>query len=313
MKKIIHNGYFLSNIFLKNLKNKDYEIIEFVNKNKNKNKLYNHLLGFIYLFMTIIYKKTLYVCCNKKKDDVILFSIDEIELLPYLVWKYRKSKNISLWLWNPTIKLLKNKYERSLYIYMLKITNISIWTFDANDAKKYFFNYHPQIYSKSLVNDYKHSGLLEYDILFIGHDKNRLKELKKIKEKLNLFDLKTFLYIIPDNNKVYSIEDKKLMQEKILSYDEVLKLISKSKCIIDLVQSGQEGASLRELEALFFNKKLISNRVNIDKSFSDKNILSLENFYDNPKIIKSFLNSEHQQNSNIEKNDIEYLIKRIFN
>ena len=42
-------------------------------------------------------------------------------------------------------------------------------------------------------------------------------------------------------------------------------MLQSSRCIIDIAQEGQVGFTRRPIEALFFNKKLITNNVEIMK------------------------------------------------
>lgn len=56
----------------------------------------------------------------------------------------------------------------------------------------------------------------------------------------------------------------------MISYQENLDNIRKSKCIVDVVQKGQIGLTLRPLESLFFKKKLLTNNKCIKKILSSK-------------------------------------------
>lgn len=47
--------------------------------------------------------------------------------------------------------------------------------------------------------------------------------------------------------------------KKSLNYSDYLKVISKSRCIVDFVQEGQSGTTMRTLEAIFSTKKIVSN------------------------------------------------------
>ncbi|MBF7685623.1 hypothetical protein I2F17_07310 [Acinetobacter sp. B10A] len=314
MKMIIHNGYFLAKILLDSLDKKEYLVFEVDNKYEYKSKIYKHIFGFINLIIIIFYKKFSYLFNNKKKEEeVLLFSIDEIELLPKLLWKYRKAKNIHLWLWNPCNKILRNKYEMLLYITLLKQTGLLIWTFDKSDSETYNFNFHEQIYSNKLVTEYREEAKPNlYDLIFVGQDKGRLDELKKIMNILESYNLKYFFFIIPDKNKTYTTNDLKLMSTSSINYKDVLSLINNTKCILDIVQNGQYGATLRELEALFFNKKLLSNRESINISFAIENFIKLENIYKDSSKILEFLNSNMKENREVNNYDINHLINMIF-
>ena len=67
------------------------------------------------------------------------------------------------------------------------------------------------------------------------------------------------------------------MQSQELPYEEVLKYVKNTQCILDIVQKGQEGLTRRIMEAMFFNKKLVTNNDQIQQyDFYDrKNIYLL--------------------------------------
>ena len=48
-----------------------------------------------------------------------------------------------------------------------------------------------------------------------------------------------------------------------ISYQEVLRSVSNSKCILEIMQENQAGATLRYFEAVCYNKKLLTNNTNI--------------------------------------------------
>ena len=53
------------------------------------------------------------------------------------------------------------------------------------------------------------------------------------------------------------------MIEKQLPYEENINRTLNANIIIDITKENQSGWTLRILEALFFNKKLITNNINI--------------------------------------------------
>ena len=98
-----------------------------------------------------------------------------------------------------------------------------------------------------------------YDAVFIGKNKKRVKLLEEIKKHIGNNDKVKFL-IKPDSNEL--IDDSMILHENI-SYEDVVNLIKHSKCIVDIVKSGQEGLTLRVMESIFYKKKLITNNIEI--------------------------------------------------
>ena len=78
-----------------------------------------------------------------------------------------------------------------------------------------------------------------------------------------------------------------------LSYDEVVRLVQKSDYIIDYYTDPLAGLSLRPLEAMFFEKKLITNNVTIRNYdfYSDHNIFICQDGFDG---IRDFIAKPYQ-------------------
>lgn len=137
-----------------------------------------------------------------------------------------------------------------------------VWSFDENDCKKYNLKFNPQFSLKSPL--YKEHEI-EYDAFFVGKDKGRLDILKKVENDLKAKGLRTMFCIVGYNSSP-------------LSYKEVLDFISKSKIIVDIQADWQTGITLRPMESIFYNRKLITNSPNI-KSFdfyNQNNIFQLD-------------------------------------
>ena len=110
------------------------------------------------------------------------------------------------------------------------------------------------------------------------------------------------------------------MRENTLSYEEVITKIKKSKCLLEINLEGQEGITLRTLEALFFNKKLITNNIKIkeydfynenniyvinDKNISNETLIEIKTFL---KLKKQKINDEI-----LKKYTFEFWLKKVLN
>lgn len=195
---------------------------------------------------------------DSETTKIINFSQTQIELAKILKKKFPKSKKI-LWCWDnlksAQVEFLNKKYDE-------------IWTFDREEALKYNINYHPQFYWNKKSDSKKN----DYDLVFIGVDKNRIEMIEKMDKYFSDNNLNSFIYILPDKKKKYNEIYKKYLKEKTLKYEEIRKITENSKSILEINKKGQSGLTLRSLEALFFEKKLITNNKNIEKySFYNKN------------------------------------------
>lgn len=176
----------------------------------------------------------------------------------YNVAKYIKKKypNKRVIIW------YRNSISHSVSPLKFKNSICEIWSFDKEDCDKYNIKYNPQFY---IYNPQYAAKEYEYDAFFIGKDKGRLEKILKLEELLKTKGLRTKFCIVGYNS-------------SYLSYSEILDYISKSKAIIDIQGDWQNGITLRPLEALFYNKKLITNSIEVLNSdyYHPNNIYILE-------------------------------------
>lgn len=140
-----------------------------------------------------------------------------------------------------------------------------ILTYEKNDAKKYKITYYPDVYSK-LPNSILESNYLNSDLIFVGYKKNRVDSIIGVYEKAEKAGLNNF-FVVPD------IDDnrRKISAERI-SYIDYLRHVNKCKCILEIEQNNATGYTLRTLEALAYNKKLLTNNKTLRKAlFYDPN------------------------------------------
>ena len=186
-----------------------------------------------------------------------------------------KKARLIYWYWDP----VKLKYAPD------KISNNwEKWSFDKSDCIAYKLKYNSTFFFDSLSLP---TEKLIYDVFFIGQNKGRLNELLNFKNELEAFSLNVFFNIVADKKLFY---DKKIFNKR-LSYSEVFNFISKSKSILEFVQKNQSGLTLRSMEALFFNKKLITN----NSSIKDYDLYCKENIFivgeDDIRNINVFINT----------------------
>ena len=107
---------------------------------------------------------------------------------------------------------------------------------------------------------------------FLGKDKNRLNLLTELASKLISYNVILDFNIVGDNNVKY---DSNYVIDKSLSYNENLKRSLASDILIDITREDQTGWTLRILEALYFNKKVITN----NKSIMNSDIYVKDRFF----------------------------------
>lgn len=123
---------------------------------------------------------------------------------------------------------------------------------------------------------------------FLGRDKGRIDIISMLADKLLERDFTVDFNIVKDKKTTLS---SKYFIENALSYEENIKRSLLSDVIIDITQESQSGWTLRVLESLYFNKKIITNNVNLANShiYSPQRFFILD--YDSWDRFDDFINS----------------------
>lgn len=203
----------------------------------------------------------------------------------------KNHSNVNLYIWNIMKDFMGRlrKGNPNIDIDYIKSCFNHVYSFDKEDCEKYGLEYYPQPYSKDVIVKQANSV---YDIVFLGTEKGRLQLLKTIFENIQKFNYKQYYHIYSPTAKKNNTNDFNITNLKI-SYNSYLKLIAKSKAILDVPQEGQIGFTIRVLESLFLHKKLITTNTDIKnfKIYNRHNIFIIgEDNYDE---LDSFLNSPY--------------------
>ena len=232
---------------------------------------------------------------SEKEDIDILFVIAwsflKRENLVYLenFYKFKKKK---LYLWDDIGKT-KNFFEYKDYFD-------EVYSFDRRDCKNFNLKYRPTFYSERL-KFLKKENEIKYIFSFIGeYSLRRSNLLKKIVQDYK----KSFIYLYYSPyiyllkylfNKEYKIKDIKFSKISRENYNNILQ---ESEIIIDLINSEQTGVTQRSLDAIFLEKKIITNNENIKLSpiYLENNVLVINEDQTKEEIISkvnTFLSTEY--------------------
>ena len=190
---------------------------------------------------------------NVAADVIIIFDAHvRVQFLKWILGN-NSDKRIILWLWN-TIEEIGN------HIPLKEVPDeIEIWSYSLYDCRKYGLIYNTTFYPYSIDCNLKST---KYDVCFIGKDKGRLNHIMEIKTAIEDIGLITHFHISPTH--FYELWRHSVYKKRI-SYNQVDEIISESKCILDCEVSNTAGLTMRPLEALYKQKKLITDKKNIIK------------------------------------------------
>lgn len=180
-----------------------------------------------------------------------------------------------------------NKVGRARHIFPKRIPGgIPVWTYDDRDSRDYGLNYCTKSGGNPAVFYKKQEP--EYDVLFVGKDKDRGEFIFWLEKELNNAGLRTFFRVVPET--VFD-KNKDPRYGEPIPYDDICKLIAKSRAILNVALPGQEGHTVRDTEAIWNNVKLITtNRKTIEREYyNPANILVIREETVSAQQIKEFL------------------------
>lgn len=168
-------------------------------------------------------------------------------------------------------------------------TRWEIWSFMKEDALKYNFKYgatfyNPQLLAQNSIEKDSQTST-DCDLLFVGTDKGRKDFLLNLKSQLEQNKVACDFKIVDNFRSLFS---RKYSRE--VSYKNLCRLNKRTSAILDVVQDGQTGLTLRIMEGLLFDKKIVTTNaaIRMDKDFKDNpNIYVITK--DNIKDLYTFL------------------------
>lgn len=234
-------------------------------------------------FKILHFSKTL---MRKEYDKIIVF-----EDLTFYLWLtiFIRSKSF-LWLWNTYESSLINDIRLNFCKFIGKV-----YSFDLGDVNKYNLNINTQFFKKQKDLSCENS----HTIFFVGVDKGRASLLNGIYRYCLKNNIKT------DINIICNVDEKEVLKplrkHSFMEYDEVLNRVNSSNAVLDLCKPGQVGMTYRAMEALFFDKKIITNNISYKSLpfFNDNTIYLIEN--NDFTNLDSFLESPNEKYSDLIK------------
>lgn len=157
------------------------------------------------------------------------------------------------------------------YITLVNTEYDVVYTFDKNDVKKYGWRFYDVMYSD--ISKWDLPKMEASDLFFIGSAKNRLDLIHGIYDKFQSMGYKCDFHIVNVPREEQTRPG--IVYNERMSYLEVLGHSASTKIILEIVQDGQIGATLRSFESILLRKKLLTNNKGILSSNFNSGVVFL--------------------------------------
>lgn len=246
----------------------------------------NQVLDFI-VFPIVYLKFRKY----NRKEKIVLFFIESLEALcPAYIRTLKK-----FFVNSKTVLFLVNtldEYEKmKIYVNNVKQEYNLIITCNKKNALDNNWKYHPDCYTS--IDGYDEHTEVKYDIVFLGAEKGREKIAHDIFEKMvKNGKICNFIILGPEKKKYVSPGFRYI--NKPMPYKDYLKIVSQSKCILEITPRNESFCTLRTMEAYTYKKLLLTNNKSISSEsfYSPKNIFIYRNADD---IDIDFINNKYYE------------------
>jgi hypothetical protein len=248
---------------------------------------------------------------RKINRNVLFFAIDNpMDIYDAILYEKININNskITVWLWNP----VKNNLNFKIHNLFLNLINAKIMTFDPLDSAKYSYELANQICNEKVVYSSCNqvNGFKPKSVFFVGVDKGRFEYLCCLKVFFESHKLESDFQLVADQT-TKKIEHQFYVEP--INYAQYLDKLYSCEYVLDLCQNDQSGLTVRVVEAIFLNKKIITNNASI----LELDIYNSNNIYilGSENCFEKFLSStyEYYDDSIYEKYKLSNLLSLIEN
>lgn len=143
-------------------------------------------------------------------------------------------------------------------------------SYDKNDCEKYGFLYYPTSYTVQDIPD--DDSIQESDVFYCGMAKRRYDEILSNFVFFENHKLISDFIVVASEDQIDKRQGGIHYRSTYLPYEEYLQHVKRTNCILELMQGGATGYTLRVWEALVYGKKLLTNNPAIlEAPFYDPN------------------------------------------
>ena len=212
--------------------------------------IYKTVVGRVFLEVFNRLKLPQRVFFNKKifgtpcKYIIVLDSIVTRQFLKWLISQVNDKKIIFVY---------TNMVGKAHHLIPNEIPKeIEIWTYDKHDSDKYGINHCTSGgYFTSFIGEEREK---KYDVMYVGKDKGRAEYILDLKSKFEDIGLTTKFLIMPSTR----VSKKKDFYSKPIPYEDVVKLVTESRAILNIALPEQQGVTMRDYESIYNGVKLIT-------------------------------------------------------
>jgi hypothetical protein len=231
------------------------------------------------------------------------------------------------------LKQLKAMSDKTLFVmyqwdsmahnnYAMNINYFDrVLTFDKTDAQHYKIDYLPLFYTDQYKNLSTIQSANLYDIVFFGaYHSDRLQIIKQIDKEAKLYNLKFHHHLYITKISLFralvtgkiGVNDLKFLKTFTVPSAVIIDAYAKTKAVLDIEMTHQNGLTIRTLEVLGSNLKLITTNANIaDEPFYDsKRIFLLDR--KNVTLDPNFFENDLVWDTEIERYHIDNWLQKIF-
>jgi len=236
------------------------------------------------------YYKEIYDSTDEHYD--LLFIINPECITPDIVSYFKKKcEKVIVYMWDS----FENKINS---VKLIPCADV-FFTFDPHDAHNYNIKFKPLFYVPDYICD-PIDGSESYEVSFVGTaHSSRFKLVNDIAQGHSCF---TFFYcpgkIVFFMKKFFFKELSGMKQNDVsfvpLNRKDVINILKSSKAIIDIAHPKQQGLTMRTIESIACQRKLITTNKNAQNYdfFSKSNVLIVDTDINN-QVISEFLNLDH--------------------
>lgn len=239
-----------------------------------------------------------YTRISEKNDGIcFLFNAHYYWIIYSGLGEYIKKKIKNSYLvfyFSDKISMYKMKYNIFPEIDILKKNCDFIFSYNEVDARKYGLAVPPPVFPA--FSEIEEDSEYNSDVFFVGKNKGRSELLFDLYDKFSKAGFKC-IFFIPDATEA-EIHRLGISYNRI-PYSEVLRYVRNTKCVINIIQEGCEGITLRDYEALFYNKYLLTNNKYIKRTpfYRETQIIDLD--LDYVERLKYLINQPLEPNKTI--------------